>query len=128
MTRDKRFDFGVLYLVHLVISADGVVDQGELRALEAIIEQEGMDSNIYRDFIKETSKMNEREIFNKGIQMISECSPEQQRRAFGWLMKISESDGQVHAKEIRFLLYSVKKAGIDFNDVVTEANNLPDLP
>ena len=32
---------------------------------------------------------------------------------------MSEVDGRVHVKEVRLLLYSIKMAGIEFNDVVT---------
>ena len=128
METDKNYEFGILYLIHLVISADRVIDEGELKALEFIIREEGMDSNIYREFIEETSSMSERDIYHRGLELIAECSIEQQRRAFGWLIKISESDGHIHVKEVRFLLYSVKRAGIDFNDVLDEAKKLPSIP
>ena len=128
MDQDHTYHYGILYLIHLIISADGIIDAGELRALETIIETEGMDADIYRKFIEETGDMSEKEIFHRGIDLISTCSREQMVRAFGWLMKISESDGHIHAKEIRFLLYSVKKAGIGFNEVVSEAKKLPAIP
>ena len=128
MSNSHEYEFGILYLVHLIISADGVIDEGELKALEIIIETEGMNPGVYREFIDQTASMSEKDIYEKGIEMISSCTPAQQLRAFAWLMKISESDGHIHAKEIRFLLYSVKKAGIDFNQVVDEANSLPELP
>ena len=127
-THSPNYEFGILYLIHLIISADGVIDEGELKALEIIIEKEGMDSGIYRDFIDQTSAMSERDIYERGIELISGCTTQEQIRAFAWLMKISESDGHIHAKEIRFLLYSIRKAGIDFNQVVDESKSLPELP
>lgn len=128
MKEGQEYNYGILYLVHLIISADGVIDESELKALEIIIETEKMDTNIYREFIQDTGDMSEKEIFHTGIELISQCTREQMVRAFAWLMKISESDGHVHAKEVRFLLYSVKKAGIGFNEVVSEAKKLPTLP
>ena len=41
--------------------------------------------------------------------------------AFVHLYKLSEVDGSVHVKEVRLLLYSIKMAGIEFNDVVERA-------
>jgi len=35
---------------------------------------------------------------------------------------MSEVDGSVHVKEVRLLLYSIKSAGIEFDDVVREAS------
>lgn len=128
MEKDRNYEFGILYLIHLAISADGVIDDGELKALEFIVEEEGMDSSVYRNFIEETDSMSEKDIYHRGIQLISQCSEEQQKRAFAWLLKISEADGHIHAKEVRFLLYSVKKAGVEFNDVINEAKHLPNIP
>ena len=128
MDQENAYHYGILYMIHLIIAADDVIDAGELKALETVIKTEGMDADIYRKFIDETAEMSEKEIFHKGIDIISSCSREQMIRAFAWLMKISESDGHVHVKEIRFLLYSVKKAGIGFNEVVAESKALPSLP
>ena len=124
----NNYHFGLLYMIHLIIDADGVIDEGELKALETIINVEGMRDGIYKEFIEEIGLSNERQIYHRGIELMSSCTKEQQKRAFSWLMKISESDGHIHAKEIRFLLYSVKKAGIEFNDVVNGAKALPELP
>jgi len=128
MKEKKNFYYGLLYLIHLIIDADGVVDDHELKALETIIEYEKMPEGVYKEFIDEIGSASEREIYERGIAMISLCPKEEQLRAFSWLMKISESDGQIHAKEIRLLLYSVKKAGIEFDDVVNGAQKLPALP
>jgi len=34
---------------------------------------------------------------------------------------MSEADGRVHVKEVRLLLYSIRMAGIEFDDVVKRA-------
>ena len=128
MQEKNKFHYGLLYMIHLIIDADGVIDEHELKALEMIIEVEKMDDGIYKQFINEIGNVSERQIYENGIGLISTCTKEEQLRAFSWLMKISESDGHVHAKEIRFLLYSVKKAGIEFNDVLNGAKSLPKLP
>ncbi|MDH5380261.1 MAG: hypothetical protein OEW75_05375 [Cyclobacteriaceae bacterium] len=127
MSEYSNYHRGLLYMIHLLISADNVIDEGELRALEAIQKLENMPLEIYRTFIKEVDGMEERKIYEKGIDMISLCTEEEQIKAFSWLLKISESDGQVHAKEVRFLFYSAKKAGIGINDVIEAAKKLPSL-
>ena len=53
--------------------------------------------------------------------MINRCTEEEKLNAFVHLYKMSEVDGRVHVKEVRLLLYSIKMAGIEFNDVVTRA-------
>ena len=127
MDNKTRYHNGLLYLIHLIISADDVIDEDELYALEAIQQKEKMPDEIYDDFMEDIDNLTEREIYDKAIENISECSVEDQIRAFAWLMKISESDGEVHPKEVRFLLYSVKRAGIDFDSVMAKAKELPSL-
>ena len=128
MQERNKYHYGLLYLIHLIIDADGVIDEGELKGLETIIREENMAEGIYKDFIEEIGLCTEREIYNRGIDMISTCSITEQKRAFSWLMKISGSDGEIHAKEIRFLLYSVKKAGLEWDEIMEGAKDLPELP
>lgn len=127
MENKEKYHNGLLYLVHLIISADGIIDEDELYALEAIHKHEKMPDEIYEEFMDDIDELSEREIYDKAIENISECSPADQTRAFAWLIRISESDGEVHPKEVRFLLYSIKRAGIDFDEVVEKAKELPKL-
>jgi hypothetical protein len=52
------------------------------------------------------------------------CSDEEKLRAFVHLYKLSEADGQVHVKEVRLLLYSIRMAKIEFNEVVANAKGI----
>ena len=79
------------------------------------------------NFIRYAKVLSEKEVYNKGLEEISMCEDEEKLRAFGWLYRISEVDGTVHVKEIRFLIYSLKKAGIDFEDIISEKDKLPAL-
>jgi hypothetical protein len=38
---------------------------------------------------------------------------------------MSEVDGRVHVKEVRLLLYSTKMTGVEFDDVVKQAGQMP---
>ena len=63
----------------------------------------------------------DREIYQKGIELINKCSDDEKLDAFVHLYNMSEADGTVHVKEVRLLLYSIKMADIEFNDVVARA-------
>lgn len=127
MAENSNYHKGLLYLVHLIISADGVIDEDELYALETIHQHEGIADGIYDEFMEDVESLSEREIYEKGIDFIGDCPKELQVRAFAWLMRLSESDGEVHPKEVRFMLYSVKKAGVDFDEAINVSKTLPDL-
>ena len=121
MTSNKTYQIGLLYLVHLLISADGIVDENEKKALKKVRDKENIPDSILEEFQTDVASKKERDIYQEGIEMINKCSKEEKLKAFVHLYKMSEVDGRVHVKEVRLLLYSVKMAGIEFNDVVTRA-------
>ncbi|MEK6783844.1 MAG: hypothetical protein AABY93_19255 [Bacteroidota bacterium] len=121
MTRIEKYQLGLLYLVHLLVSADGVVDENEKKAIIKVKEKENISDLILNEFEKRIASKKEREIYQDGIALINRCTDEEKINAFVHLYKLSEVDGRVHVKEVRLLLYSIKLAGIEFNDVVARA-------
>jgi uncharacterized tellurite resistance protein B-like protein len=119
------YHLGLLNLVHLLVSADGVIDENELAALNRIKEREKIPSEIFDKFQSELNTKKERDIYVDGIELINKCTDEEKMRAFVILYKMSEVDGRVHVKEVRLLLYSIRLAGIEFDDVVKEAAKIP---
>ena len=124
METTRNYQLGLLYLVYLLISADGVIDEHEKAALLKVKVAEKIPDSIFHEFETEIAKTKEREIYSRGIDLINECNDADKLQAFGLLYKMSEVDGRVHVKEVRLLLYSVRQAGIEFDDVVKRAASL----
>lgn len=122
---NSHYHNGLLYLVHLLVSADGIIDEKESAALQRIKERENIPDNTFQEFQQTIASKKERDIYQLGIDYINQCSDEEKLKAFVILYKMSEVDGRVHVKEVRLLLYSVKQAGIEFDDVVNEAAKIP---
>ena len=118
MSTSRNFQFGLLYLIHLLTHADGGMDEHEIKAIDEIRKKENIDDAIFSEFKSDIADKNERIVYEKGIELIKECSDDERLRAFVHLYKLSEVDGRVHVKEVRLLLYSIKMAGLEFNDVV----------
>ena len=121
MQANENYQIGLLYLAYLLASADGVIDQRERNALLKIKNEEKIPDGLFNEFEKQISKLKEREIYHHGINLMSECTDEDKLTAFVHLYKMSEADGRVHAKEVRLLLYSVRRIGIEFDDVIHRA-------
>jgi uncharacterized tellurite resistance protein B-like protein len=121
------YQFGLLYLLHLLIQADGVDHEKEIEALDMIKEREVIPQNILEAFAETVSTKTEQEIYCLAADLISRCSREEKINVFAILYKMSEVDGRVHVKEIKLLLYSLHDAGITFNDVVNHAHRIPSL-
>ena len=122
---NKNYQLGLLYLVHLLVSADGVVDQNELAALEKIKSNEKIPDEVYAQFKNDITVKKEKDIYQIGLEALSKCSDEEKLRAFAILYKMSEVDGRVHVKEVRLLLYSARMTGVEFDDVVKQATVIP---
>jgi uncharacterized tellurite resistance protein B-like protein len=121
MTTNKNYHLGLLFLVHLLIHVDGDLDESERAALAVIINKEKIPADLVAEFEHTVKSTSEREIYQHGIQLLNSCSDEEKLVAFVHLYQLSEADGRVHVKEVRLLLYSIKMAGIEFNDVVARA-------
>lgn len=113
-----NYQLGLLNLVQLVISADGVIDRREEEAFEKIRKTEKISDEVFAAFREEAKTKKERDIYLDGIKLINSCEDDDKIRAFVYLYKLSEADQQVHVKEIRLLLYSIKLSGVEFSDVV----------
>lgn len=124
---NRNYQFGLLYLVHLLVSADGIVDDKELKALENIRQREKIDDEVFREFQLDVQQKREKDIYQQGIEFLNRCNDAEKLNAFVILYKISEVDGRVHVKEVRLLLYSIKMTGIEFDDVVNKAKDTPSL-
>lgn len=118
---NKNYQLGLLYLVHLLVSADGVVDEKELAALEKIRNREKIPDAVFGQFKTDITVKKERDIYQAGLEYLSQCSNDERLQAFAILYKMSEVDGRVHVKEVRLLLYSTKMTGVEFDDVVKQA-------
>lgn len=121
MDATSNSQLGLLYLAHLLISADGIIDAKEYQALSKIKDKESISDQDFKKFEEAVKGKKERDIYREGIEMMNNCTDEEKLNAFVHLYKMSEIDGRVHIKEVRLLLYTIKNAGIEFNDVVARA-------
>lgn len=119
---NKDYQLGLLYLAHLLMSADGVIDEKEETALLRIKKKEAISDPVFREFSNDIKTLKEKEIYQRGIDMLHRCTDADKLNAFVHLYKMSEVDGTLHVKEVRLLLYSVKMASIELNDVIEKAN------
>ena len=118
----------LLYLTYLLVYSDGEFDEYEQHAIKYICKQEGISEQDYSDFLITCQKSSERTLFETGVDLVEGCSDEEKISVFVWLYKLSEVDGTVHAKEVRFLLYSLRRASLDFEEVKVAAQEMPPIP
>ena len=71
---NKNYQLGLLYLVKLLIDADGIADERELEALRMIKKHEQISDDVFREFEDALQQFNERKVYDTGISLINACS------------------------------------------------------
>jgi uncharacterized tellurite resistance protein B-like protein len=127
MNTNKNYQLGLLSLVHLLMNADGVIDDNEKQALVRLKLSEQIPDDVFDEFTDGVKLKKQREIYEQGIHLINQCNDQEKLKAFVHLYKMTEVDGHIHVKEVRLLLYSIKMVNIEFSDVVEFANNTKNL-
>lgn len=124
MLASSNSQLGLLYIAHLLISADGIIDENEYKSLQKLKNREAISDAVFKEFEAGVMGKTERDIYKTGVDLLNECSDPEKLNVFAELYNLSDVDGRVHVKEVRLLLYTIKSSGIEFNDVVAKANAL----
>jgi uncharacterized tellurite resistance protein B-like protein len=124
MSNHPDYQLALLYLMHLVVGADDEIDEQEMNALKVIRKKVNISEETFEQFTSDITTMRERDIYINGLELLNNCSEKEKIDAFALLYKLTEADGKVHIKEVRFLLYASKSCGINFDDVTTESKKI----
>ena len=122
MKNKENYFLGLLHLIYLLISSDTEISEKELEYLGYIKDAEGIPHALFASFNTSIIGKKEKEIYQNGIDLINDCPDDFKLRAFVKLYQMAQSDGILHVREVRLLLYAVKLTDIDINAVITKAN------
>lgn len=116
--QNMKFHLGLLHFAHLLVMVDGSIDQREMAAMLRIKLEENIPDWLFNDFDATISHKTEHQIYDEGVDMLNRCTEDEKLCAFVHLYRLSESDDNIHEKEVRFLLYSLEATKIAFEDVI----------
>ena len=122
--QNQNYQMGLLHFAHLLVTVDGYIDDREKSAINSLLKEEHISEEVYNDFQKMVNSKSERELYDRGVKLLSQCSEEEKLSALVHLYRLSEIDNNVHVKEVRLLLYSLKATNVEFEDVVLSAKML----
>jgi uncharacterized tellurite resistance protein B-like protein len=123
-SQNQNYQLGLLHFAHLLVTVDGFIDDREKSAINSLLKEEHIPEEVYNDFQKMVKTKSERELYDRGVKLLSQCSEEEKLSALVHLYRLSEIDNNVHVKEVRLLLYSLKATNVEFEDVVLSAKML----
>jgi uncharacterized tellurite resistance protein B-like protein len=122
MNTSINFQLGLLHFVHLLANVDGVVDDRERKAMWSIKDEEKIADSVFNDFEKKIQTEKAQTIYQEGVSLLNSCTEEERLCAFVHLYRLAKADQNIHIREVRLLLYGIKEAKIEFDDVMLSAN------
>jgi uncharacterized tellurite resistance protein B-like protein len=120
--QNLNYQLGLLHFAHLLVTVDGVVDEREKKAMRELQIEEQIPELVFHEFEEAIIPKSEREVFQQGVSLLNLCNEQEKLCALVHLYRMAEADNQVHIKEVRLLLYSLKATNVEFDDVVLTAN------
>ena len=124
MNQNLNYQMGLLHFAHLLVTVDGYIDEREKKAMRSLQMEEQIPDQIFQEFQETVAPKSEREVYLQGIDLLNQCNDQEKLCALVHLYRMAEADNELHIKEVRLLLYSLKATNVEFEDVVLSARML----
>ena len=125
---DMNYKPTLIKLYHLLVSADGTVNDKELGAGKQMIKAEGINEFEFDRLIDSLKKRNASVVYSESLEELKKFDHETQVRCIAWLSLIANADGFMDKTEWQFIykLYHVE-LGIQLDEVMKKQKDLMNL-
>ena len=118
----KNYHLALLHFVYRLINTDDHIDDREMETILKIKKEENIEDSVFLEFSRSIARVNARDIYSRGIDLLNTCTEEEKLCAFVYLFQLAEADTNISMKEIQLLLNALNVTNVDFNDVAISAN------
>jgi uncharacterized tellurite resistance protein B-like protein len=127
LTDNKTHYFGGLVaLYHLLINADGHVDDKELKMGELMKKHEGIDDWEFNYHLNRVAELDKDTIISDCVNSLNKCDYEWKVKCIAWMSLIANSDGFMAPEEWK-LIYHIYNTELKLNlsDILEMQKQLP---
>ncbi len=127
LTQNRTNYFGGLVsLYHLLINADGHVDEKELRMGQLMKKHENIDDWEFNYFLNKIASMEKEQVVRECIESLRKCDIELRIKCIAWMSMIANSDGFMAPEEWK-LIYYIYNTELKLNlaDILDVQKKLP---
>ncbi len=127
LTAEKTDYFsGLVALYHLLINADGHVDDKELRMGRIMKKYENIDDGKFNYFMEKVTGKTHDEIVEACTNSLKKCNYYEQVKAIAWMSLIANSDGFMAPEEWK-LIYRIynNELNLKLSDILSIQKQLP---
>lgn len=117
---------GLVSLYHLLINADGHVDEKEVKMGELMKKHEGIDDQDFKAHLERIAAMEKDDIIEDCISSLTKCDYDLKVKCIAWMSMIANSDGFMAPEEWQ-LIYHIynTKLNLDLSDILEMHKQLP---
>ncbi len=127
LTDEKTHFFsGLVTLYHLLINADGYVDEKELKMGQVMKKHEKIDDWEFNSYLKKVAEQSHERIIESCIASLKKCDYADQVKAIAWMSLIANSDGFMAPEEWK-LIYKIynNELHLRLSDILDTQKQLP---
>lgn len=127
LTENKTHYYaGLASLYHLLIIADGQIDEKEVKMGEVMRNHEKIDDCEFNDYLSKIREKDKEQIINECIISLNKCDYDWKIRCIAWMSLIANSDGFMAAEEWK-LIYHIyyTQLKLDLSDILEIQRQLP---
>lgn len=121
METTLTYKLALLHLIHVLVNADGVVDERERQLLETIRREENISDAVFHAFEARIMSSATKNVYEHGMKLLEDCSDEEKLQVFAHLYRMALADDDMNMREVRLLFYALRTTQIDFDDVMLVA-------
>jgi len=117
---------GLVMLYHLLINADGHVDEKELSMGRLMKKHENIDDWQFNYHLKRISDLNKEQIVAECINSLKKCEYEMKVKCIAWMSLIANSDGFMAPEEWKLIYYIYNtELKLNLKDILEMQKQLP---
>lgn len=117
---------GLVALYHLLINADGHIDEKELKMGEVLKEHEKIDDWKFNYHLDRVTKLDKEEVLKECIESLRNCEYEQKIKCIAWMSLIANSDGFMDPEEWKLIYYIYNtELKLELQDILEMQKQLP---
>jgi uncharacterized tellurite resistance protein B-like protein len=109
----------LIKLFHLLVNADGSVNEREIAAGKQMIKTEKINESDFNNLLESLKKRNQDVVYAESLEELKKLDHNQQVRCISWLCVIANADGFMDKTEWQFIynLY-YKELGLKLDEIM----------
>lgn len=119
---------GLVSLYHLLINADGYIDEKEIKMGELMRKHESIDDLDFNYLLNKISELDKSKVIDNCIVSLRKCDYEWRVKCMAWMSLIANVDGFMAPEEWKLIykIYSIELK-LDLTDILEMHKQLPRL-